>query len=163
MIVAELGEATFSMGDFITGVLIENEEGATYQGKVYDRFLKLRLLDGQLLSIFDPFGPISTGLREGEVYEMVLITLAASVSYCATSPLPPMESDEWQGIIIEPHWCVAEGQHRHACSELYAHEWILLATSSGQLLMSPKVLSMPVDPGGFLQWKNVRLDLCAVI
>lgn len=151
------------MGDFITGVLIENEEGATYEGKIYDRFLKLRLLDGHVLSIFDPFGPISTGLPEGEIYEMVLITLAVSVRYFATSPLPPMESDEWQGIIIEPHWSVAEGHYRRACSELYAHEWILLATPLGQLLMSRKVLSMPVNRGGFLQWKNVRLDLCAVI
>ena len=32
------------MGAFIRGVLVENEEGATYEGHVYDRFLQLRLL-----------------------------------------------------------------------------------------------------------------------
>lgn len=151
------------MGDFIKGVLIENEEGATYEGRVYDRFLKLRLRDAQVLSIFDPFGPISTGLAEGNVYEMILITLATSVKYFATVPLPPLASDEWQATIIEPRWSAVEGQYRHACSELFTKKWLLLATPLGQLLMSHKVLSIPVSPGGFVRWKNIRLDLCAVI
>lgn len=151
------------MGDFIRGVLIENKEGATYKGKVYDRFLKLRLMDAQVLSIFDPFGPMSTGLAEDEAYEMVLITLAASVRYFTTSPLPPLENGEWQATVIESRWSAAKGHYRYACEELYAQKWLLLGTPSGQLLMSHKVLSMPVNPGGFVRWKNLRLDLCAVV
>jgi hypothetical protein len=56
------------MGDFIAGVLVENEAVATYEGNVYDRFLKMRLLDGQVLALVDPpgsFGPISTALPKG--------------------------------------------------------------------------------------------------
>jgi hypothetical protein len=110
------------MGDFIKGVLIENEEGATYNGKVYDRFLKLRLSNGRVLSIFDPFGPLSTGLAKGEVYEMIVIPLATAVQYFATSSSPPVENDEWQATIIETHWRAVRNHYRYACEALYAHD-----------------------------------------
>ncbi|MGB8343355.1 MAG: hypothetical protein WCD86_00645 [Ktedonobacteraceae bacterium] len=42
-----------NMGQFITGILVENKDGATYEGVVYDRFLKLRLPTGKVFSIFD--------------------------------------------------------------------------------------------------------------
>jgi len=156
------------VGDFITGVLVENEAGATYEGHVYDRFLKLRLSDGQILAVFDPpgsFGPISTILSKGEVYEMILMTLPIpkSVQYFPASPLLSLDVDVWQGEIIEPHWVLPEGRYKLTHSYLSEREWVLLATRRGQLLMSPKVFSIPLSRGGIVQWDNVRLDLCAVV
>lgn len=150
------------MGGFITGVLLQNEDGATYQGKVYDRFLKLGLSNEQVLSIFDPFGPISTDLPIGEVYEMILVTLATSVRYFAALPLD-VETADWQGVIIEPRWRVPESDYQRTSSELYTHEWVLLATSLGKLLMNPKVFKTPISPEGVVLWNNVRLDLLAVV
>ncbi len=156
------------MGNFIIGVLVENEDGATYQNHTYDRFLKLQIADGQVLSIFDPpglYGPISTGLNTGESYEMILITLPVprSVHYFPTSPLH-VEINLWQGTVVDTHWRVPEERSYKGVHEYLAdREWMLLTTSRGDLLMNPKEISIPVSKGGVVQWENLRLDLCAVV
>ena len=81
------------MKGFITALLLQNEAGATYQGKVYDRFLRLQHLNGKIFSVFDPYGPISTSLHVGEVYEMIVASLATSVSYF-TGTLPVLRGTE---------------------------------------------------------------------
>jgi hypothetical protein len=150
------------MGDFITGVLLQSEDGAVYQGRVYDRFLKLRHLHGQVLSVFDPFGPISADLPVGEVYEVILASLSESVRY-VSELLLTVENTEWQGVIIEPHWRAPESTYQRASSELYAHDWVLLGTSLGKVLISSKVFKTSINPEGFVQWENIRLDLLAVV
>ncbi|GAC1566007.1 MAG: hypothetical protein NVS3B14_05740 [Ktedonobacteraceae bacterium] len=150
------------MGDFITGVLLQSEDGATYQGRIYDRFLRLRHLHGQVLSLFDPFGPLSTDLSIGEVYEVILASLGESVRYFSEPPLT-LENTEWQGVIIEPHWRAPESTYQRTSSELYAHDWVLLGTSLGRMLISPTVFKTPIKPEGFVQWDNIRLDLLAVV
>lgn len=154
------------MGNFINGLLVENEEGATYEGKVYNRFLKLRLLDGQVISIFDPCA-ISIEASVGETYEMILLAFPAqkSILYNSVFLLPPSASaiDDWYGTVIEQHWKIIKENYRFSCPYLCAGERILLMTPRGQLLMSPKENDRPVSVGGTVQWKNVRLDLCAII
>ncbi|SRR6266568_2259485 len=150
------------MGEFITGVLVENKDGATYQGIIYDRFLKLRLLDGQMLSIFDPIGPISTELKTGETYELILVTLATAVKYFSAEA-PPLESSQWQATVVKPKWRALEGSYQRARPQLYSHDRVLLASSLGHLLMNPGDIGTPVSLGGVVQWNNVRLDLYAVV
>lgn len=157
------------MGEFIKGVLVENEAGAIFEGHVYDRFLKLRLLDGQILDVFDQpgsYGPISTGLSIGEIYEMVLITLPVprSVQYFPTIPLTlTSEIGFWQGEVIEPRWIVTERNYKSIHKHLSNREWMLLATNRGQMLMNPASIQALVSTGGFVQWQNMRLDLLAVL
>ena len=148
------------MARFVQGILIENEEGAKYEGTVYDRFLKVRLADGQVISIFDPFGPISTGLAVNEIYEMVLVTFPVSVSYFTANP-PSLASGLWQGTIVDAHWLAPRG-YRTSIERLYTRDWALLETSVGYVLMDGKEIKAPSSNGGVVQWKNVRLDLYAV-
>src|SRR5579863_48348 len=154
------------MGFFFKGLLVENEEGATYEGKVYNRFLKLRLLDGQVISVFDPCA-ISTEISVGNTYEMILLAFPAqkSILYSSDTLLLPsiLETDDWYGTVIEQHWRLIKETYRFSCSYLCDGERILLMTPRGQLLMSSKEIDSPINVGGTIQWKNVRLDLCAII
>lgn len=150
------------MSAFITGVLVENEDGATYQGKVYDRFLKLHLANGQDVSIFDPFGPLSSSLPLGERYEMILGALATSVHYGHSTTLD-VKTPTWQGVIIEPRWLAPEDQYQLYASELYRLEWVLVSTLIGALLMHPKVFHTPIAPQEEIIWDTIRLDLLAVV
>lgn len=150
------------MGDFIAGVLLQSKDGATYQGKVYDRFLRLRHLHGHVLSVFDPFGPISAGLLVGEIYEVILVSVGKSVRYFS-EPALVTENTEWEGVIIEPHWFAPENAYQRISSELYAHDWVLLGTSLGKMLINPKIFKSSIFAGGFVQWDNIRLDLLGVV
>jgi len=150
------------MGAFIKGVLVENADGATYQSKVYDRFLKLHLANGQDVSIFDTFGPLSSSLSSGERYEMILEALATSVHYGRSTPLD-VKTPTWQGVIIEPRWRAPEDQYRLSATELYTREWVLVSTSIGALLMNPKVFHTPISPQEEVLWDTIRLDLLAVV
>jgi hypothetical protein len=82
------------MKNFITGVLVQNKDGATYEGVVYDHRLKLRLSNDRELSIFDPADPISTELHVDEVYEMVLVPFVVSVNI-----VPEVEARLYNGKI----------------------------------------------------------------
>jgi hypothetical protein len=48
------------METYITGVLIQNKVGATYEDVVYDRRLMISLPNSRELSIFDFADPIGT-------------------------------------------------------------------------------------------------------
>ena len=150
------------MEDFITGVLVQNEEGATYEGTVYDRFLQLRLKQGQVLSIFDPPVPISTNLLVNEVYQMVLAVLAISVTPAAENP-SELKADEWEGTIAELDWKVPQERYRSARPSLSSRSWVLVTTSLGQLLINRKEITSPISVGERVRWENIRFDLYAVI
>jgi len=156
------------MAEYMTGILTDSQDGAVYNGHVYDCFLRLLLQDGQTLSIFDPpgpYGPISAELSTGEKYEMVLAVLPipGSVEYITTaSPFLPL--DIWQGTIIAPNWIPSTERnflyvHRYLCDR----EWLLLSTSYGNLLMNPGELPSSAEKKREIRWRNLRLDLCAVV
>ena len=140
------------MSAFITGVLVENEDGATYQGKVYDRFLKLHLANGQDVSIFDPFGPLSSSLPLGERYEMILGALATSVHYGHSTTLD-VKTPTWLGVIIEPRWLAPEYQYQLYASELYAREWVLVSTSIHALTAFNWPSEVPPPEKDSIAWK----------
>jgi hypothetical protein len=153
------------MGQFITGVLIENKDGATYEGVTYDRYLKLRLSTEETLSLFDEFMPISTQLSTGVSYEVVLTSLPVpgTVSY-AESPSLPAEHDYWQGIVIDLGWLGKKEDYRYVRTYNFGDgERVLLSTVRGNLLMNPKRFKIPIAVGSAIQWKNSRLDLLAVV
>ena len=61
---------------FFVGKLIENEIGAFYEGFIFDRWLKIELQDGKIITIFD-HELVFDGLIIGQNYEF--ITLAFSI------------------------------------------------------------------------------------
>jgi len=154
-----------NMGQFITGILVENKDGATYEGVVYDRFLKLRLPTGKVFSIFDGPNPISSGLVIGERYEVVLLSLLipGTVRYTEL-PSSSRANEIWQGTVIEPKWRGKAKDYRFVRGYDFEDvEWVLLGTTWGDLLIYPKELAVPVEVGQTLHWESLRLDLLAVV
>lgn len=151
------------MAHFITGFLEHSEDGAKYDGIVYNRFLTLRHASGQVLSIFDQGQPLSGGLVTGKVYEFVLVAaLPGKLQYLPTNP-PYLEAGGWQGEVVDPHWWAPQGVYHRARPELYERDWGLLATPLGRLLMSPSEIGTPVHLRGLVRWQEARLDLYAVV
>src|SRR5579883_1926969 len=151
------------MESFITGVLVTNKAGASYEGQVYYRFLELRLIDGQVLEVFDPFEPISTDLSTDETYEFILLSLAKSIWYFPQGVLPPpLQNNLWQGTVIQADWQFVKEDYRRIHSFVKEREWVLLSTAEGRLLMNPNEIGIQVRPGDIIQWQNLRLDLCAI-
>ncbi len=151
------------MQQFIVGILEENNDGATYEDRIYDRFLKLRSSLGQVLQIFDFIEPISTGLQTGQIYEVILVpTIFASLSY-SRKRLTDLEVNTWEGKILSRTFLVSKNNYQRNRPRLYDQEWILLSTIIGHLLISPAEIDVPIDEGGFIYWQNPRWDLYAVI
>jgi hypothetical protein len=149
---------------FIAGALIENRDGATYEGVVYDRFLKLRLPADKVLSIFDGPNPISSGLLPGEWCEVVLLSLLipGTVRY-PERPISTSTNEIWQGTVREPKWRGKARDYRLRAYDFDDRESVLLETAWGYLLISPKELAIPATVGQILYWESLRLDLLAVV
>lgn len=153
------------MGNFITGTVVQNKAGATYEDQVYDRRLVLHLPQGQELFIFDPTEPISTKLPVDSVYELVLVPFVVSVQIIsAPSQVElPANVETWQGTVIDAHWQAANDEYRSVRPELCEREWILLTTAFGNVLLNPKGLKESLSEGMVVQWKKARIDLYAII
>lgn len=153
------------MRKFITGVLVRNRAGATYEGIIYDRRLTLQLPKDREIFIFDPIEPISTDLPVDEVYELVLVPFVVSVQIVsASSPEEsPTDFEGWQGTVIDAHWQAQKGKYRLARPGLYEKEWILLSTTHGDLLLDPEDIKETVQEGMIVRWKKTRIDLFAVV
>ncbi len=156
------------MEDFITGVLVQNKAGATYEGVVYDRRLMIRLSNSRELSVFDFADPISAELHLGEVYTMVLVPFVVSVNLVLESSSPvesgaTTEANSWQGTVIDPHWEAPKNAFQRVRTELYEQRWVFVATPSGNLILNPRNVEAPLSRGAVIQWENTRLDLYAVL
>lgn len=142
---------------FIAGILIENRDGATYEGVVYDRFLKLQLPTGKVISIFDKFNPISSGLEIGERYEVVLLSLLipGTVRYLE-QPSSSSAKEIWQGTVREPKWKGKAKDYRFVRGYDFDDiERVLLETRWGNLLLSPKELAIPAEVGQIIRWESL--------
>lgn len=155
------------MQQFVVGTLIENEEGATYEGVVYDRFLKLQISTGEILSIFDPFRPISTGVPINDQYEMILASLPVPGSIYTDKYLLPFnenEKDIWKGDVIEVSWVGNLESYRCIRSDEFEREIrILLTTTRGNILLPCKYLATSPFIGQTIWWNSMRLDLRAIL
>jgi len=152
------------MEQFISGTLIENEDGATYEGEVYDRFLKLRLAQGEVLSIFDPT-PISGDLLLNTTYEMLLVSSALNVRVSAEDT-PDLQAKELEGTIVQLDWQAIAEEYALIRPELLKHPWVLIETNLGLVLINHKLVERSgldqTSVNKRIRWKNTRLDLFAV-
>lgn len=150
------------MDEFVKGILDRNEDGATYESIVYDRVLTVRHLRGRLLSVFDPEA-ISDGLPVDKIYEMLLQPLIPISAHY--SPMQPsdLESSEWMGEVIALRWQAVGRTFRRAIPNVYEREWMLLATPLGQVLVSRGSIDAQIAVGGYIRWRESRLDLVAVV
>ena len=144
MLITIVAYARGNTEKFITGILVQNRAGATYQDVVYDRRLVIRLPDNRELLIFDFTDPISTELQIDEVYTMLLAPFVVSVNLVpVSSPSVGLEatteSNRWQGTVIDPDWEAPKDAFRLVRTELYEQRWALVATAHGNLIESQEI------------------------
>ena len=151
------------MGNFIKGILERNEEGAKYEGIIYDRLLRVRHPTGRSFSVFDPGPPLSGGLSVEELYEFILVAeVPGKLESFLINP-PPSGTESWQGEVVDAHWRAPKGAYSRERPHLYDREWVLLGTSLGHLLMNPSEIGTAVSLGGVVRWHDARMDLYAVV
>lgn len=160
--------------EFVSGLLVANEIGATYKGEVYDRFLKVRVNTGHTLPIFDdswPAKPISTNMSIGHSYRLILVS-SVNEHLAHFSSLYSVGAHEWEGAVLSSTW-----QLPHDPGQIFSHyvprqnelrrNWVLLSTPYGGVLMAPEEIEdatgRSVQVGDQLRWVCSRLDLLAVI
>ncbi len=150
------------MESFIIG-LVEKVGGAVYEGKVYTRELDLRLPNAWIMHISDPEN-LSGGLPPGENYTVLISPEAPyEIQYFPTQPAV-VETDKWQGTVLDPHWHVPELTNARVSKSIVGEEAVLIATPFGRLIMFPSQLEKyEVSAGGFLQWKGTWFVLRAVL
>ncbi len=151
------------MENFIVGLVEKNVEAAIYEGKAWERELALRLPNGWILHIFD-LERLSEGLPPGENYTVLISPEAPyEIQYFPTQPAV-VETDKWQGTVLDPHWHVPELTNARASKFDVGKEAILIATPFGRLIMPPSQLkNFEVSAGGFVQWKGGWFVLHAVL
>lgn len=150
------------MSAFVSGILEQNLDGATYEGSVFDRDLVLRHASGQIIGIFDPFSPISTDLLTGQFYEVVLSPLFIRMRKSTVSILP----DDLQlhfGEILETNWKPSMDSYQLAVSDFYETEWILISTSLGNIVHRNNRQQLQLSKGDNIVWEHFRFDLIAVV
>jgi hypothetical protein len=149
---------------FVTGILEENEDGATYQSIVYDRFLKVRCANNELITIFDIPEPISTYLNAGKVYTFVLSAFVSGLRYIEQTPVDSKEETGFMGgLIINPEWSATNSIFQYTRPELYDCTWILVATRLGHVLIDAAELQIIPIINSYLVWSSQRWDLYAVV
>ena len=163
------------MNGFVTGVLEQNEVGATDGHTVYDRWLRLRLKNEVVIEIFDD-QLISTDLEIDQEYSMsIVVAVPWELKYFATSPtdvnVSLMEhNDIVRGIVLDSSWQVPAQDYSRMTENFQKRVYLLLETAIGQVLMSRRTLERyaqepieHVETGGYLEWEPSRLDLLAIL
>lgn len=160
--------------EFVNGLLVSNEVGATYRGEVYDRFLKIRLNSGHTLPIFDdswPAKPISTDLQIGNFYHMILVS-SVNEHLAHFSSLYSVGTNEWEGTVLATNWQLPHEPTQYFQCFVPRHNefrrnWVLILTPYGGVLMAPEevedAIGRKVQVGDRLRWVCSRLDLLAVV
>jgi hypothetical protein len=152
------------MSCFVSGVLEQNEDGATYEGIVYDRFLMLRHANGKQLLIFDMTEPISADLAVGRRYTVVVVAaIPGSVQHLSRESPTLRQANGWQGVVVDPQWSASSETYRQVRPELYQQDWLLLSTPIGEMLMSPGEIAAQANQGDIIVWENARFDLYAIV
>lgn len=160
--------------DFVHGVLVSNEVGATFKGEVYDRFLRIKLNSGDTLPVFDdsyPAKPISTHMQTGQLYRVILVS-SVNEHLAHFSSLYSVGGNEWEGNVITTTWQLPHDptQSFQCFVPRYTEvrkNWAMVATDYGGVLMSPEEIEdatgRRVQVGDRLRWICSRLDLLAVV
>jgi hypothetical protein len=140
----------------VSGTVVENTAGAEYEGVVFDRWLIVRLADGQRIDVFDPGPPIGEPLIPGTHAEFALVAaIPTRVRIDRTG-----EPDRlWQGEVVHTAWRAAPDTLEVLRPELTEFPWVVVGTPIGGLLLSPTDLPDGVREGAFVSWDGRRLDL----
>lgn len=157
------------MTEFISGLLVDSEDGAVYDEQVWDRFLTVQADNGWGLSVFDP-SAITLDLAEGESYEYVMVATIFSALRAAGEPCLEGDADVWQATVVDANWQPPDADERfqrYSPNLLMSDRYLLVETSLGRLLMSPREVEQEVyeaaQVGMCLEWEDARLDLYAVV
>ncbi|MBZ0293176.1 MAG: hypothetical protein K8L99_11480 [Anaerolineae bacterium] len=155
---------------FVIARIVTNEDGATYEGGVFDRFLTIEANDNSLLTIFD-LEAISTNIEEGSTYELLLLaTIMVDVKY-----YPPdsavKEQPRFQAKLLNMTWSSPESGYLKLDPRLlYSFSgrrgsWVLAETGYGNILLSRSAVKKTegeIKTGGTVTWEESRFDLLAI-
>ena len=145
---------------WLAGVLEGNQAGAQYEGRVYDRRLKVRARNGRLLEIFDNEPPISGDLPVGQTFEFIVMALLFTNLKVAE---PSQGRASWRATVVAIGWQADSSLYRAKKNDLNGRRWILLQTDAGRLLTTDAELGKSVQQGETVSWEDASLDLYAVI
>ncbi len=151
------------MGAFVTGRAEAVVDAAIEENTVYTRLVSLRMTSGQMLDVWDEHPLISRGMAIGESYQVIIVMTRATVSVVDALPDAPQADDRWQGVIVRTDWRAAREAYRHARPDLFAHEWALIDTPVGQMLMQPADLPPRTGVGAHFRTLKARFELYAIV
>ena len=151
------------MGAFVTGSAEAVIDAAIEENIVYARIVSLYVTNVQMLDIWDDYPPLSGEMAVGQSYEVVVVMTRGSASVVDAQSVAPPGGGHWQGMVVRPNWRAARGVYHHARPELFAHEWALIETPVGQMLMRPADLPAHADEGTRIRTPSARLDLYAIV
>jgi hypothetical protein len=119
---------------FIHGQLIENSVGASYEGYIWNRWLKVRISDEIDIEVFDE-NNISESLVIGNYYDFIISPLLGDLNL-------PINSDRLQSVeLICENWLCKDAKHIICASEsLIGRLWLILLTIFGCVLISQNSL-----------------------
>jgi hypothetical protein len=121
------------------------------EGRVRERWLIIRLADGQTLKVMERYG-VCPEPHIGALYKVVL-RCGVIDSTLACSPAKPSQigSDLWLGEIIDPDWPLETNLYERFDPGLPGARWTLVETSIGPLLLPKDTIDRvigSVRPGG---------------
>lgn len=155
---------------FVRGMLTENMPGATFNGVVYDRSLKIVHDSGSILQVLDdcyPSPPISHHLKIDRWYEFLLMfSIGTPTRYSLTPPsnnaaldmMATVENPDWRPPLNPQH------HYRHFSPRLYhnAGGFVMVSAMWGHVLFGPDDILGNLQMGGYVRWYSTRLELLAV-
>lgn len=158
---------------FVRGMLTENLPGATFNGVVYDRSLRIVHETGLILQVMDdcyPAPPISEHLQIGASYDFLLMfSIGTSTRYTITPPssgavetIAQIENPDWRPPLNPQH------HYQHFSPRLYhnAGGFVLVNATWGSILFGPDDVVASkrgaVEVGGYVRWSYARLELLAI-
>jgi hypothetical protein len=156
----------------IKAELVKNEIGAFYDDAVWDRWLEIKLNNGDTINrVFDPEA-LSTDLNVGQQYTFLLFPLVSDKTFSLdeTAYTPNLN---YQGIVRLTSWKPdIQGYDLYSHSLLYyrsseeLREWIVVEFSFGDTILSRRGID---KDGSSIEYgtkiyvsKDVRWDLYAV-
>lgn len=149
------------MSLFVEATLLSLDEGAEYQGQLWDRWLTLRCIaGGRVIKVFD-FDFVHLPLTLFEDYEcLIQVTIVKSLRTPSLTD-DSADSSWWQGLVVNSDWLLSESCNAFlgVSPHVYRDETVLIKTSAGDMLISLGEFAGTPQPGESVSWEAIEFHL----
>jgi|GEM_PF-5169918 len=149
------------MSSFVEATLLILDEGAEYQGQLWDRWVTLRCIaDGRVIKVFD-FDFVHLPLALFEDYECLIQVTILKNLHTPSLIDDSADSSWWQGLVVDSRWLLSESRNAFlgVSPHVYRDKTVLMQTSAGNMLMSLGEFAGTPQPGGSVSWEAVEFHL----